>query len=153
MRHQGSYLVAYKRNEEWNMKVRTQWMGKMQFRAENEEGNALIMDAFPAHGGEGKGPTPKQMILAGLAGCTAMDVISILQKMRAPPESLHVEASGELTEEHPKVFKSLHLRYVVKGNVPRDKMERAVDLSQNQYCGVSAMLRKAASITFEIIYE
>ncbi|MBI5495174.1 MAG: OsmC family protein [Deltaproteobacteria bacterium] len=135
------------------MKTTVTWNQKMQFTATDEAGNTTPMDAQPEHGGEGHGPTPKQLVLEGLAGCTAMDVIAILNKMRSPPVALRVEASTEMTETHPKVFTAIHLRYVVKGDVPVDKLEKAIKMSQDTYCGVSAMLRKAAPITWEYAFE
>jgi len=105
-------------------------------------------------GGTDKGPRPKALLLVSLAGCTAMDVISILGKMRVQPEAFRIETDGELTEEHPKYYHKLHLRYVFKGkDLPVDKLEKAVSLSQERYCGVSAMLSKAATITHEIVIE
>lgn len=108
------------------------------------------LDAHPEHGGKGKGQSPKELVLSGLAGCTAMDVISILRKMRSLPRSLHVEVEADQTKEHPKVFSRIHLRYIAAG-VDKEKLEKAVQLSQDQYCGVSAMLKKTAEISFEIM--
>lgn len=114
----------------------------------------LPLDADEKFGGQNKGVKPKDMILTSLAGCTAMDVISILRKMRIEIKSFSVEASGEYTEEHPKVFKNIHLIYRVKGeNVRMDKVERAVELSKTQYCGVSAMLNPTVPMTHEIKME
>ena len=117
-------------------------------------GHKIILDADEAVGGTDKGPRPKALLLVSLAGCTAMDVISILGKMRVQPEAFRVETDGELTEEHPKYYHKMHLRYVFKGkDLPMDKLEKAVSLSQERYCGVSAMLSKAATITHEIVIE
>jgi putative redox protein len=81
-----------------------------------------------------------------------MDVVSILKKMQVPLEGFEVQVSTELTEEHPKVFKAVCLRYVFRGkNLPLDKLQRAVSLSQEKYCGVSAMLAKACPVTYEIV--
>ena len=117
-------------------------------------GHKIILDADEAVGGKDKAPRPKALLLVSLAGCTAMDVISILGKMRVQPEAFRVETDGELTEEHPKYYHKMHLRYVFKGkDLPMDKLEKAVSLSQERYCGVSAMLSKAATITHEIVIE
>ncbi|MCK5406057.1 MAG: OsmC family protein, partial [Candidatus Krumholzibacteria bacterium] len=87
-------------------------------------------------------------------GCTAMDVVSILRKMKAELESFSVEAETELTEEHPKVFKKILITYKLKGqNLTMEKVEKAVTLSQDKYCGVSAMLKKAAPIEYNIVIE
>lgn len=121
----------------------------MHFKAE-VEGYSLDLDANPQHGGQGAGARPKDLLLTSLAGCTAMDVISILRKMKAEPDYLEVEASGELSDDHPRVFTSLHLSYRIRGDVPKAKVEKAAKLSQERYCGVSAMLAKAAPITWDI---
>jgi putative redox protein len=82
-----------------------------------------------------------------------MDVISLLGKMRALPETFRIEVEAELTEEHPRTFKKVHLKYIVKGDVPEDKLKKAIELSQNRYCGVSEMMRKSAALTYEYVYE
>jgi putative redox protein len=129
------------------------WRGKMAFDGRDEEGHLISLDAPEKVGGEGNGQRPKQLILEALAGCTAMDVISILRKMKCLPASFRVEVSADETDEHPKVFTAFHLRYIVSGEVPEQKLQRAIELSQDQYCGVSAMLRKAANISHEYCYE
>ncbi len=126
---------------------------KMSFTGVADSGHPVEMDTAPAVGGEDKAARPKELVLHGLAGCTAMDVISILRKMQVPPDEFRVEASAEMSEEHPKVFTSIHMKYIVKGNVPEDRLKRAIELSQDLYCGVSAMLKKACNITYEYIYE
>jgi len=129
------------------------WKEAMSFET-TLNGHKIILDADEAVGGTDKGPRPKALLLVSLAGCTAMDVISILGKMRVHPEAFRIETDGELTEEHPKYYHKLHLRYVFKGkDLPVDKLEKAVSLSQERYCGVSAMLSKAATITHEIVIE
>jgi len=122
----------------------------MNFEAEVND-HLIILDTDEAAGGENKGPKPKTMLLASLAGCTGMDVISILKKMRIEPEYFNIVVEGELTEEHPKYYKTIHITYEIKGeNLEIDKIEKAIQLSQEKYCGVTAMLNKAAEITFEI---
>ena len=95
----------------------------------------------------------KELLLTGLASCTAMDVISILRKMRVEPEAFSVEVSAEESGEHPKVFTAFRLRYRVSGEVPAEKLEKAIDLSQERYCGVTAMYRHFAPITHEVVME
>lgn len=135
------------------MNIKAVWQGKMKFTSTNEEDVTVVMDAKKENGGEGQGQNPKELVLIGLAGCTGMDVIAILEKMRAMPESLHLEVEAELTEEHPKTFKKVHIKYIVKGDVPEDKLEKAIQLSQERYCGISVMFRKAAELTCEYVYE
>ncbi len=117
-------------------------------------GFEIPIDAKQAVGGQNKGPSPKGLMLTSLAGCTAMDVISILRKMRIEPEAFSVETEGELTEEHPMVFKKVLITYRLKGEgIDRSKVEKAVNLSQDRYCGVSAMMKQAMPIEYEIIIE
>jgi putative redox protein len=109
------------------------------------------MDAGPQVGGENLGPRPKPLMLAALGGCTGMDVISILGKMRVEVDSFNVVVEGELTEEHPKYFTKMHVIYEFTGkNLPLDKLKKAVELSEERYCGVSATLKKAVELTTEI---
>ncbi|HOT01378.1 MAG TPA: OsmC family protein, partial [Acidobacteriota bacterium] len=99
-------------------------------------------------------PRPKGLLLTGLAGCTGMDVVSLLTKMRVSFTRFSVEVSGDLTTDHPKIFSRIHIRYILAGpNIARDKVEKAVNLSQEKYCGVAAMLQKACPITHEIIIQ
>ena len=117
------------------------------------DGFDVSIDADAAVGGQDKGPRPKGLMLTSLAGCTAMDVISILRKMKVEPEDFSVETEAEVTDEHPKVFKSVMITYRIKGDVPRDKAEKAVQLSLDRYCGVTTMLRKATPIEYQIVIE
>ncbi len=114
-------------------------------------GHKIIIDANEKAGGENKGPRPKPLMLAALGGCTAMDVVSVLRKMRVRLVGVNVKVDGELTEEHPKHFYKMHITYEFTGkDMPLKKLEKAVDLSQNKYCGVTASYRKAMEITYEI---
>lgn len=118
------------------------------------EGHTFGVDAAEEFGGRGHGPKPKALVLSALAGCTAMDVTAILKKMRVELESFGVDVSGELTDEHPKVYHQIHITYRFKGpDLDRSKLERAVELSQTRYCGVSKMLQGTAKITHEIRVE
>jgi len=125
----------------------------MAFEIE-QDGHLFVLDASEDLGGAGTGPRPKGLLLSGLIGCTGMDVVSILGKMRVQGYSLRLEASAEMTTEHPIVFRSIRLRYIFGGSdLPREKIARAVELSQERYCGVSAMLKASAPLEFEIAYE
>jgi putative redox protein len=127
------------------------WNSGLAFTA-LQGGHDIPLDAPLASGGQDSGASPKGLLLSGLGGCTGIDVVSILEKMRVVLDGFAVEASAELTEEHPKVFKSIHLRYLFRGNdLEMQKLEKAVILSLDRYCGVSAMLAKAAPITWEIV--
>jgi len=122
----------------------------MSFESEIN-GHKVIIDAKEEVGGQDKGPRPKPFMLAALGGCTAMDVVSILKKMRVDFKSLNVIVEGELTEEHPRHFTKMHVIYEVEGDhIPLDKVQKAVSLSEEKYCGVSVVYRKAMEITSEI---
>lgn len=126
------------------------WLENMAFEAE-VNGHKIILDAEPAVGGENKGPRPKPFMLMALAGCTGMDVISILKKMRVDVEDFGVSVEGDLTNEHPKQFTKMHVIYSFKGkDLPMDKLEKAVSLSEERYCGVSAVYKKVMNISSEI---
>ena len=134
-------------------KINTTWKENMAFEAEIN-GFKIILDADEVVGGENRGPRPKGLTLVSLAACTGMDVISILKKMRVVPEYFNVEVEGELTDEHPKYYHSIHLRYIFRGkDLPMKKLEKAIILSQDRYCGVSAMLLKSSTLTHEIIVQ
>ncbi|WZL74248.1 OsmC family protein [Clostridiaceae bacterium 35-E11] len=133
--------------------VNCKWLNNMAFETDIL-GHTLTMDASPKVGGENRGPLPKPLTLASLAGCTGMDVVSILNKMRVELEGFDIKVHGELTEEHPKYYHKIHLTYTFQGkNLPLEKLERAVQLSQEKYCGVSALLSKGAEVTYEIKSE
>ena len=130
--------------------VSTKWLENMSFETEIN-GHNIIIDAKEEVGGQDRGPRPKPLMLAALGGCTSMDVISILKKMRVELKSLNVIVEGELSEEHPKRFTKMHVIYEVEGdNIPLDKIEKAVSLSEEKYCGVSAFYREVIDITSEI---
>ena len=133
------------------MQVQAQWTSGMRFDGTNADGLRVVMDARPEHGGTGGGPAPLETLLLALAGCTGMDVVSVLRKMRAPVDLLMVEVSGERAQEHPRVFTEIHVRYVAEGGGLRpEQVVKAAALSQEKYCSVSAMLRKAVPVTFEV---
>lgn len=130
--------------------LNTSWNGNMQFDALVGD-HHVIMDASPEVGGSNAGARPKALMLASLAGCTGMDVISILKKMRVEPKTFNIIIEAELTEEHPKHYTSMHLIYEFSGEgLEEDKLKKAIELSQDRYCGVSAVYRKAMELTSEI---
>lgn len=116
------------------------------------DGHDIVIDASEEIGGNNFGPRPKKLLLAGLIGCTGIDVMLMLKKMKVELEDLKIEAKTDNTDEHPKVYENIHLTYNFIGkDLPVKSLERAVNLSQEKYCGASAMLRKATPITYEII--
>ncbi len=130
--------------------VDVKWLDGMAFEAE-VDGHRIALDASPETGSRNSGPRPKPLMMVALAGCTGMDVISILKKMKVEPQSFIVRVEGESAEEHPKQYTSMHLIYEFRGEgLQVDKLQRAIELSQEKYCGVSATLKKALDITYEI---
>jgi putative redox protein len=130
--------------------VNTRWINKMAFETEIN-GHKIVVDALPEVGGENRGPRPKPFMLAALGGCTGMDVISILNKMRVEVDSFNVRVEGELTDEFPKHFYKMHVVYEFTGkDLPMDKLKKAVELSEERYCGVSAVYKKTMELTSEI---
>jgi putative redox protein len=130
--------------------VNVSWQEKMWFEVAIEDYKIKI-DADPEHGGNRKGPKPKPLLLAALGGCAGMDVVSILGKMRVVFDDFRVSVEGDLTEEHPKHFYHILVKYEFKGvDLPYDKLRKAVDLSEERYCGVSETLKKALEIESEI---
>jgi len=130
--------------------VTAKWLSNMAFEAE-VNGHKIMLDAEPQVGGENRGARPKPFMLLALGGCTAMDVISILKKMRVEVEKFNVKVEGELTEEYPKHFFKMHTIYEFTGkNLPMDKLKKAVELSEEMYCGVTAVYKKVMELTSEI---
>jgi putative redox protein len=130
--------------------VKTTWVKDMSF--DSAIGNHhIIMDSTAEFGGTNKGPTPKPVLLASLGGCTGMDVVSLMKKMCIDVEYFSITAQAEAAVDHPKVYTRIHLIYEFRGkNLPYDKLQKAVDLSHERYCSVSAMLKQAANLTYEI---
>ncbi len=127
------------------------WKDKMAFEVE-VAGHKIMIDAKEEVGGENRGPQPKPFMLVALGGCTAMDVISILKKMRVELDDFKVRVEGDITEEHPKHFYKMKVIYEFTGkDLPMDKIKKAVSLSEERYCGVSASYRKAMELSSEII--
>jgi putative redox protein len=122
----------------------------------------LLLEGVTAHGRvdmasgldePGKGATPMELLAVALAGCTAMDVISILQKMRQPLEGLRVEVRGEKAEEHPKRFLTLEVVYHVKGVLDEKRVQRAIELSETKYCSVAATLQPGVAVSSRYVLE
>ena len=131
------------------MNATIRWTREMQFTGTGDAGAAITMDARQEHGGQGTGPSPMETVLLALGGCTGMDVIDVLKKMRAPIDGLEIRITAERAEEHPRVFTRIALEYVFTGAELRpDQVTRAVELSQTRYCSVSAMLRWGAELTY-----
>lgn len=136
------------------MKTTISWRGNASFIGETERGNSVIMDGPPEMGGQNSGPRPMEMLLLGLGGCTAFDVVMILQKARQPVADCIVEIEAERAETEPKVFTSIHVHFKVYGDgLVEKRVAQAVELSATKYCSASIMLGKTAKVThdYEII--
>lgn len=126
------------------------WTDKVAFTGDMD-GHKITVDATEQSGGSDLGPRPKKLMLTALAGCTGIDVIMILKKMKVEPEAFNVIVEGDVTEEHPMHYTKMHVIYQFKGkDLPMDKLEKAVKLSESTYCGVTAAYRKAMEMTWEI---
>lgn len=126
------------------------WLEDMRFAIKTDSGFSVVMDSSEENGGGDSGPRPMEMVIASLAGCTAMDVVSILKKMRQDIKGLEISIDSERSSEHPKVFTKIHLIFTVTGKeLDESKVKRAIELSQDKYCSVSAMLKQSADVTYE----
>ena len=126
------------------------WTDKVAFETEIR-GHKLVVDADVESGGSDLGPPPKRLMLSALAGCTGIDVIMILKKMKVEPEAFNVIVEADVTEEHPMHYTKMKVIYQFKGkDLPKDKLEKAVHLSESKYCGVTAVYRKAMEMEIEI---
>ena len=134
------------------MKATVQHIKDMAFVGKGNSGHWIAMDGAEKVGGSDSASRPLELMLIGLGGCTSMDVVSILRKKRVPFTDFWVDFDATQAEDHPKVFTNIIMTYHVKGDgVKKADVERAVDLSKEKYCSVQAMLRKATSITTEIV--
>jgi putative redox protein len=134
------------------MKVVVKHLEKLKFEGENSDGKKIVMDAKPPFG-EGEAPSPVELLLMALGGCTAMDVISILNKKRLKVEDFRVEVEGKRKETHPKVFTEIKIHYHFKGDLPQKAVEQAIRLSMEKYCSVSAMLKQSAKVEWDYTIE
>lgn len=130
-------------------KMTATWAGGTRFVYQSNTGHGLVTDSPLEAGGLDTAATPMELVMLGLIGCTGVDVTSILLKMKEPLEGLEVTAEYERAEKHPRVYTKIHLKYTVKGTLNEKKLQRAIKLSENTYCSVSAMLGKTAEITSE----
>lgn len=122
--------------------------------ATNEDGTTLIMDGSPDVGGVNGGLRPMQLLLAGIGGCSSIDVIEILKKQKQPLEDIKVDIEGGRdANEVPSLFKTIHLHFTLKGNLDNEKVERAINLSMEKYCSVAKTLEKTATITYSFSIE
>jgi len=125
------------------------WVEGMEFQAQTGSGHAITMDAREEVGGRDKGARPSEMVLVGLGGCTGMDIVSILKKMRQDVQKFEVEVSGEERNEHPKSYERIEVRYRVWGSsLTPEKVERAIRLSRDRYCVVAHLASGRAALRY-----
>ena len=133
------------------MDARVKWVERRTFLGESGSGHSVVMDGAPDAGGRGLGVRPMEMLLLGMGGCTAFDVVDILQKGREPVEDVVIELSGERADDIPKVFTKIGVKYIITGKgLNPDKVERAVNLSAGKYCSATVMMGATAEITHTI---
>jgi len=125
----------------------------MQFIGHGKSGHAVVMDGAEKVGGSDSAARPLEVLLCALGGCTGMDVVSILGKMRTPPKTFSIEIEDERAPEYPKAITKLHLVYRVSGDVPEENLKKAVDLSLSKYCPIANSLAGVAEITSELVLE
>ena len=136
------------------MKARVKWLDHMSFVGESGSGHSVVMDGAPESGGRDLGVRPMEMLLLGLGGCAAFDVVMILQKARQNIKNCEVEITAERADSEPKVFTNIHLHFIVEGDdLAEARVARAISLSADKYCSASKMLEKTAEIShdFELI--
>ncbi len=132
-------------------KTVVEWTNGMTFQIDME-GHKFMVDADVKYGGQDLGPKPKPLLLAGLGGCSGMDTVSILNKMKVEDFKFKMEVWGDSAKEHPAVYTTIYIDYLFEGeDIPEDKVKKAVALSQERYCGVWAMLSKAAEMKARIL--
>ncbi len=129
-------------------KARVRLVEGMQFVAEGGTGHAIVIDGAPSVGGRDTGSRPMELLLMGLAGCTAMDVVFILRRKRQGITGLEVNVDADRASTHPKVYTRIHVEYVIYGDVDDKAARQAIELSEEKYCSASAMLKKTAEVTW-----
>ena len=134
--------------------ISTKWRGNMAFESNNPSGISLRIDAGPESGGEGEGYRPKALMLSALGGCTGLDVASLIKKMKLEVDDFHIDTIGHLSEEHPQIYYKVEVEYhFYGGNLNESKLQRAVDLSIEKYCGVTEMFKGFAELDIQTIFH
>ncbi len=134
--------------------ARIAWVENALFVGESGSGHTVTMDGSPDVGGRNLGVRPMEMVLIGMGGCTAIDVVSMLRKQRQDVRDVVVELAAHRADDHPKVFTRVKVIYRVRGKgLNRALVERAVSLSDEKYCSATAMVRRSADVTHEVVLE
>ncbi|KGX88755.1 peroxiredoxin [Pontibacillus halophilus JSM 076056 = DSM 19796] len=132
------------------MEFKVDWKGKMAFEGAAPSGHTIRLDAGEGDGGENSGARPTEALMSAVASCTGIDIIQILQKMRLNPIGFHMDMKGERAEEHPRKFTDIHIHYALEGELPEDKVVRAVQLSKDKYCSVAHSINANLTVTYSI---
>jgi putative redox protein len=133
------------------MPVKVKWLEKSAFAGRSESGHWVMMDST-FNGGDGAAPSPIELVLIGLGGCSGIDLVAILQKMRQDVTGVDIEIEGVRAEEHPRVYEKVRVVYHVHGkNLNHDRVKAAVELSDEEYCAIAAMLRKTADYAYDVV--
>ena len=132
-----------------SMKIEIQYVKGMTFVGKGDTNHWVVMDGPAIFGGTDAGTRPMELFLIALGGCTGMDVVSLLRKMKVNFTDFKISITVERKEEHPKIFTKIHIKYMIWGDVPEDEVKKAIDLSQNRYCPISEISRKSAEVTYE----
>lgn len=132
------------------MQVRIKWLEQRAFQAETGSGHSLMMDGPPEHGGRNLAARPMEMVLVGLGGCSAFDVVEILEKSRQKVKDCQIGIDAERADDIPAVFTKIHMHFIIGGDELNEKhVKRAVELSAEKYCSVAKMLRPNVEITYD----
>jgi len=132
------------------MNTTIKWNGDMAFSSTTPSGHELKMDASEEVGGKNTGARPTELLLNAVAGCTGIDIISILKKMRLDPTSFSMDVEGDRADDHPKRFTKIHIHYTLEGDLPEDKVIRAIELSTEKYCSVSHSLNAEITVSYSL---
>jgi putative redox protein len=132
------------------MKIKLDWNNKMAFSSITPSGHEIKMDAAEEVGGSNSGARPTELLLNAVAGCTGIDIISILTKMRLDPTKFYMDVEGQRADDHPKKFTEIHIRYALEGDLPEEKVVRAIQLSVDKYCSVAHSLSATISVSYSI---
>jgi len=131
------------------IETKVRWQGGMEFIGAIDSEHPVTMDAMPKFGGKGAAPTPIEVLLAALGGCTGMDIVSILLKMGSRIDLFEIELRGEREETDPKVYRLIEIKYILKGEkIIEENVQKAIRLSKEKYCCISAMLEKGSEIRY-----
>ena len=134
--------------------ITTKWLGNMAFESNNPSGHNFIIDIAKEDGGDGNGMRPKALMLSSLAGCSGLDVASLIKKMKLEVDEFTIETIANLTDEHPKYYDKVTVEYHFHGaNLEEKKLQRAIDLSVEKYCGVMEMFRQFATLDIKTVFH